>query len=69
MQIEDDDETAEEICPPRVHHIPTSLGVPLRLVTPEAEVRDHPRIKGDQPDDGEDPPEAEEQDMGEPPDA
>ena len=68
LQIEDDDETAEEIRPPRVHHAPTNLGVPVSFATPEAEVRDHPRIGGDQLDDGEDPPEADEQEMGEPPD-
>jgi dUTP pyrophosphatase len=69
LQIEDDDETAEEIRPPRVHPVPTSLGVPIMFATPEAEVRDHPRIGGDQLDDGEVPPEADEQEMEEPPKA
>ena len=69
LQIEDGDETAEEIRPLRVHHVPTNLGVPVSFATPEAEVKDHQRIGGDQLDDGEDPPEADEQEMGEPPDA
>ena len=77
--VEDDDETVEEICPPR-EHMPTNLGIPIMFATPEAEVKDHPRIGGEPLDeggplddgvpldDGEDPPKADEQEMEEPPD-
>ena len=54
LQIEDDDETAEEIRPPRVH-MPTNLGVPITFATPEADVRDHPRIGGGPLDEGRPP--------------